>query len=144
MRTVKQLSKREKSFQKIGIMTKKIVDEGEAYLDPAFKLTDLALRIGVNRTYVSRYFNLGLHVNFIDYINGKRIDRATEVMRNSPDLPADMVCKQSGFISAASFYRNFKRFTGLTPLGYIKSIPKPPEENPQEILEGNPEENPEC
>ena len=54
-------------------------------------------------------------ISFSDYINGLRIDYASRLLEEHPELPINDVITKSGFTSSSSFYRNFKKFKGITP-----------------------------
>ena len=41
----------------------------QLFLNHKLTLSDLALRVGTNRTYLSNYMNQELHQTFFDYIN---------------------------------------------------------------------------
>ena len=97
---------------------RKIIDKEMAYLDPSFKITDLSAKIGVNRTYISRYFNKELNTTFLDYVNALRVQKASNLILSGRRFSLTTICERSGFSSGASYYRNFKKFTGMTPLEY--------------------------
>ncbi len=48
----------------------------QVFLNPKLTLSDLALRVGTNRTYLSNYINQVLHQTFFDYINSLRLTYA--------------------------------------------------------------------
>ena len=100
---------------------KTIIDKEMAYLDPDFKITDLSAQAGVNRTYLSRYFNSELNTSFLDYVNSLRVRKAARLILSGRPLSLESICERSGFSSGASYYRNFKKFTGMTPLEYRKA-----------------------
>lgn len=87
------------------------------------QISDVALRVGSNRTYVSNYLNRELNLSFSDYINKYRIDYAKSLMsiKNNP-LTILEVSEQSGFANEVSFYRNFKKFTGTSPKKWHKQL----------------------
>jgi AraC-like DNA-binding protein len=53
--------------------------------------------------------------SFSDYINGLRVDYAARLLEENPDLSINEVIIKSGFTSTSAFYRNFKKFKGITP-----------------------------
>ncbi len=59
------------------LLTRKRFDawmrEQKPYLDPSYKLTDLAEAMGINRSYVSRFINRTYGVNFNRYMNRLRL-----------------------------------------------------------------------
>ncbi len=90
------------------------IDE-ELFLRSDLKIVDVARRTGVCRTYVSSYINREYGCSFSDYVNQLRIDYAKSLMQKSSDTKLIAIAEQSGFASEQSFYRNFRKFTGMTP-----------------------------
>jgi AraC-like DNA-binding protein len=54
-------------------------------------------------------------MSFSDYINGLRVDYASRLLEERPELSINDVMTKSGFTSSSAFYRNFKKFKGITP-----------------------------
>lgn len=96
------------------------------YLDPDLSLRVLAEELGVHHNTLTRLINKGSGKNFNDFINQFRID---EVKRKIVDptnahLTIEAVAYESGFNSKATFNRNFKKITGMTPREYLRTIRK--------------------
>jgi len=94
---------------------KKLVIDEKLYLCPNLKVTDLASRLDSNRYFIYHAINVEMGVTFSNYINGLRIDHASELLKEHPELPINEVVMKCGFTSTSAFYRNFKRFKGITP-----------------------------
>lgn len=94
---------------------KKLVNNEKLYLYPNLKVSDLAARLHSNRNYIYHAINVEMGVSFSDYINGLRIDYASKLLEAQPDLSINDVMIKSGFTSSSAFYRNFKKFKGITP-----------------------------
>lgn len=92
------------------------------YLLKNLKITDLARETGSCRTYVSNYINNTYHCSFSDYINRLRVEHAKHLLKNGRTIKMTVVAELSGFSSEHSFYRNFKKFVGMTPADWLKSI----------------------
>ena len=109
------------TYEKIGLETKLLeqLDEKQAYREKDLTLSKLALLIGTNKSYLSRYINQELNTNFNDLINEKRVLYAKELLLNENRNLYD-ICEISGFNSMSSFYRAFKKFAGTTPNTYDK------------------------
>lgn len=105
------------------LLGKKIAElmENDYYLSKDLKITDLAREAGSCRTYISNYVNKVYGCSFSDYVNQQRIEHAKRQLQANKDLKMTIVADQSGFSSEQSFYRNFKKFTGMTPAEWIKS-----------------------
>lgn len=94
---------------------RKLMSEEKLYLYPNLKVGDLAMRLNSNRNYVYNAINVEMGISFSDYINGQRIDYASQLLEEHPELSINDVMFKSGFTSTSAFYRNFKKFKGITP-----------------------------
>ncbi len=91
-----------------------LIDEDRIYLQSSLRLDDVARIMRTNRTYISRLINEEHNSSFSDYINGKRIGYAQQLMDTDPDLTQENIAERSGFLRATSFSRIFKQQTGMT------------------------------
>ena len=94
------------------------------YLRRDITLTDVARETGSCRTYVSNYINQELHTSFSDYVNRLRIEHAKMVMmqhdRHGSVTKFAAIAQNLGFSGETSFYRNFRKFTGMTPMAWLE------------------------
>lgn len=79
------------------------------------RIGDVATGLGTNSTYISASLNSQLGVSFPNYLARYRVDYARDLMRRNPDMRLSDVAEESGFANESSFFRSFKRLTGLTP-----------------------------
>lgn len=91
------------------------------YLNPVLKLTDVAARVGTNRTYISRFFNQDENSSFYDYVNRYRVEHACRLLKQSSDT-IESIAEQSGFNSKATFYRVFSNIKNTPPSKYRKNL----------------------
>jgi len=84
------------------------------YRDPNLSLWDLAQHIGATSNYVSQTLNETLGESFFDYVNRWRIKDALDRMNTSQETIL-ILAYDVGFNSRSSFYKAFKRETGMTP-----------------------------
>lgn len=75
------------------------------YLNPRLTLESLAQEVGTNRTYLSRMFNRKKRVSFIGYLNGLRLEHATQMVENGI-YDEQRIVIASGFPSERSFYKS--------------------------------------
>ena len=79
---------------------------------------DIAKHFGLSQSALcsafQQYTNLSIH----KYITQKRIQKAQMLIRSQPDLPLSDVCAEIGYEDSSTFYRNFKKETGLSPAKY--------------------------
>lgn len=100
----------------IGSKIETVVVGQKYFMKKDLKITDLAKAIGSNRTYVSNYINRTHHCSFSDYINRMRVVHAQQLLAATIDgKKLVQIAEESGFASEQSFYRNFRKFTGMTP-----------------------------
>jgi len=94
---------------------RKLMSEEKLYLYPNLKVSDLARLLNSNRNYIYNAINVEMGISFSDYINSQRIDYASQLLEANPKLSINDVMFKSGFTSTSAFYRNFKKFKGITP-----------------------------
>lgn len=87
------------------------------YQNPNLSLRDLAKHIRVSPNYVSQTLNAHIGETFFDYINRARIGDALEMIKTS-DASILEIAYGANFNSRSSFYKAFKRETGITPKAY--------------------------
>lgn len=92
-----------------------LMRQKQLYLRPGLKISDVAMELCTNRSYVSEYINRQFGMSFCDYINSLRVEHARSLIAQDPDTDMTAIYIDSGFASEASFYRNFKKFSGMTP-----------------------------
>ena len=95
----------------------------EVYLNPKLSLTDLAIELGTNRSYLSNCLNSELGLTFYDYINSFRLEKAKEILEG-PDFEGSIesVAEQCGFNSVSTFRRSFQKKYNCTPSCYRKDM----------------------
>lgn len=94
------------------------MEKEKPYLYNDFKLTDAARVLPLNRTYLSRLFNEGLHQTFSEVVREYRIAYAKQLLKNDSNMAIYEVAKASGFTSDSSFIKAFQKVTGMTPRQY--------------------------
>lgn len=87
------------------------------YLDPDLSMNRLSEQVCIPVKDLSRAINIKFNQNFNDFINYYRTKEVTDVLSSSDKLDTDLVslALDCGFNSKASFFRIFKKNTGLTP-----------------------------
>ncbi|MBQ7930243.1 MAG: helix-turn-helix transcriptional regulator [Clostridia bacterium] len=72
---------------------------------------------GLSEQYLCRLFKSTVGQRPIEFILRKRIDTARAYL-DKTDLPISDIAVKCGFHNTSYFYRNFKKFTGTSPLTY--------------------------
>ncbi len=102
----------------------KAIDEKKLYLNPKLSITDLAKECQTNRTYISDYLNNELKINFFDFINRERIEKASIplLLDKNSRMGIEEIAYSSGFGSVSTFRRAFEKLKGTSPLNFKKTI----------------------
>lgn len=82
------------------------------------KLTEISEYIGMSDTYLSKLFKKEMGINFSDYINEVRINKAKALMRQDASMPIYIIAEEVGYNSESYFSRTFKKLTGRSPNAY--------------------------
>ena len=99
----------------LAVQFRELMQRERFYLQPSLTLSDVAERLGTNKTYLSKMVNQTYKVGFPEMLNILRVDYAQRYIRQHPDASQEEIAKASGFLSASSFNSTFKRITGFTP-----------------------------
>ncbi len=83
---------------------------------------DLCRLLSVSQSQLIRYFRQTFRTTPMQYIIEFKINRAKEMLLNSPELSIKSVCNNIGFDDQHYFSRLFTKFTGETPTAYKKRI----------------------
>lgn len=99
-----------------------IIEEEKLYLLPDLTLRTLAERIHLSERKLSGLINDEMNTTFYDLINKYRVEEAKKRLKSSVYDKYTVVAigDACGFNSKSSFYRIFKKETGLTPTQFKK------------------------
>ncbi len=86
-------------------------------------LKEVAKLCGVSTQYLSKIFGEELGINFIDYLNNFRVNKAKEMLAENKKSVKE-ICFEVGYNDPNYFSRTFKKVTGRTPREYIKEMEK--------------------
>ena len=100
------------------------VEKERPYINPDLKMGDLAVSLGTSSHSLSYLLNQYLNQSYYDFINEYRISEFKKLVADSKYSRYTLVAlaELCGFSSRASFFRSFKKSTGVTPNEYIRSI----------------------
>lgn len=98
----------------------RVMEEEKAYLNFNLSLDILADRLNINRSLLSQVINQYTESNFNQFVNDYRVKEAILLFDNDKtlSLSIDTIAYDSGFSNRVSFYRSFKKVTGLSPTEY--------------------------
>lgn len=86
-------------------------------------ITDLAGQVNLNEQYFCRLFKKAIGHSPIEYINEYRIKQSKRLLEET-DLPVTEICLECGYNNLGNFLREFRKYTGTTPLQYRKNSEK--------------------
>lgn len=103
-------------FQKLELLCK----EEHIYTDSMLTREIIAEKLGISPGYVSQIINTITEDNFANYINNYRVEAVKEMILNSEYENYNLLTigLEAGFTSKTTFYKAFKKVTGLTPNEY--------------------------
>jgi AraC-like DNA-binding protein len=98
------------------------MSEQEPYLDPSLSIYDLSKQLNLSTKELSLLINHDLNQHFFDFVNGFRIRKAIEILKDpaKKDLTILEILYDVGFNSKSSFNTAFKKYTQTTPTEYRK------------------------
>ena len=82
-------------------------------------IRDLASQIGLNEQYFCRFFKKAIGLSPVEYLNEYRIRQAIRLLKDST-LPITEISLECGYNNMGNFLREFRKYTGTTPLQYRK------------------------
>ena len=106
-------------------LLKKHCEEPQLYLQHDLNILNLAAEIGINRSYLSKYFS-SQGTTYNAYINSLRIQHFVNLYRESAachqHVTAQEIACQSGFRSYNTFSVAFKKIMGMTATEWMRNV----------------------
>ncbi len=105
----------------IKIALTKALEEDRVYLNPTINLQQLSKLLSVNQRELSHVINSSFNKTFRDLINDYRVAevKLKLVNKDYEHMSILGIALECGFNSEASFYRIFKKNTGLSPKEFV-------------------------
>ena len=105
-----------------------VLETQKLYLDPEMSIKSLINLLGTNKTYLYQAISRNSAENFRGLVNRYRVNEAKRIIEksiaSSSVFDGLSLYSDTGFNSAASFFRVFKQYTGLTPKEYADETKK--------------------
>jgi len=93
-----------------------------SYIDAHFRepisLDELSRRFGISRSSFCSIFPQFAGITLQKYVAQKRIKEAQILIRSCPEKSVSQIAAEVGYQDDSTFYRNFLRITGVSPLQY--------------------------
>lgn len=119
-----------------GIADKTVhIDDGQAiirsvmeytdanYVNPDISLSFIGEKFNISPFYLSRNFKNYAGTSFLEYLIGKRMNAAKDMLLDS-NVKIKDIAEATGYLSYKSFVKIFKKYVGLTPSEF-RDIHKP-------------------
>lgn len=103
------------------VLINKVLDLVHESYHEKLQLSDIARKVYVTPTYLSKKFTEVVGVKFTDYTNQFRIQKAKQLMHANPDWSLFQIAEHVGFSSQHHFSNLFKKIEGITPSQYKES-----------------------
>ncbi len=96
-----------------------ILNYVEMHYDSSVSLSDIADRLYLSASSLSRFFTKMMGESFVKYVRTVRLKKVVEKLIYT-DIPVTRVAVESGFSNPSAMNKDFKEYYGLTPTEYRK------------------------
>lgn len=97
-----------------------VSDYFEEHYSEDISLDIMGDKLNITGGYLSSYFKEKTGMNFSEYLNALRMDKAKQFLQNT-DMKIHEIAEKVGYFNVNSFIRMFKKINGLTPGEYRKN-----------------------
>lgn len=94
----------------------------DGHLTEPMTLSQIADAAKMSPNYFCKYFKMFSHVTVWEYINSQRINLAAQTLSNDKNATMLEIALRCGFNNTANFNKMFRKYTGMTPRSYRKSL----------------------
>jgi AraC-like DNA-binding protein len=90
-----------------------------SHLNENIALARISKQVFLSSYYFSKLFKKELGINYIDYVNGKKIRHAQLLLQDN-SWSIDSIAQSLGFTQISYFSKTFKKVTGVSPRQFQK------------------------
>jgi two-component system response regulator YesN len=91
-----------------------------SYQNPDLNLDAAADRMSISKVYLSQFFKEQTGTNFSDYLETLRMEKACAMLAQT-SITVNEIAQQTGYNSANTFCRAFKRINGISAVSFRNS-----------------------
>jgi AraC-like DNA-binding protein len=97
------------------------MEEDRLFLNPKLSIYELSIKLEVSQKSVSQAINNHFNMSFRDFINSYRLEEVKAKLKDTGYSHMSIlgIALECGFNSEASFYRIFKKNTGISPKEFM-------------------------
>lgn len=117
--------KEHKKSQNVQLLSSVKTELEERYMEEDLCLDAVADRLRISKVYLSQFFKEQTGINFSDYLETLRMDRAKTLLETT-DLSINEISGTVGYSSSNTFCRAFKRLHGISATAYKRSYGRHP------------------
>ena len=101
-----------------------VMTNDKLYLNSKLSIQDVSDKLNIPRQYISEVLNEYMNTNFQDFINEYRIEEFIKRLKSNQNNQFTLlaIATDVGFSSKSSFNAIFKKFKGLTPTQFKKTL----------------------
>lgn len=92
-----------------------IMKNEKLYLEHDLKFSQVAVRMKISQRNISEAIKYKGFNSFNAFVNHYRIEKAKKMLAEKADIKLTKVYLEAGFANETSFFRTFKKTTGMTP-----------------------------
>ncbi|MDW7656761.1 MAG: response regulator [Bacillota bacterium] len=119
LEAIKQIAVSRQLHHDAPVIVRRMVDYvNQNYCKP-ISLGVLANELNINYNHASSLFNRHIGMNFSDYLNQLRLEKAAELLKHG-EVRILEAARRSGFSNTKYFFRKFKAYYHMTPGEYQK------------------------
>jgi len=91
----------------------------EVYLNPDLNMDALSKALDIPKYQLTEVLNTTIGKNFFQFVNAYRVEEVKRMLADPKNMYSiEAIGYDCGFSSKSSFYKEFKRITGMTPAEY--------------------------
>lgn len=90
----------------------------QQYQDNTLSVSEIANQLNLNPSYLSRYFKQQVGIGLLDYLHQYRLTIVKQLLKEERNKSINSIAAQTGFYTASTLIRVFKKHEGITPSQY--------------------------
>jgi AraC-like DNA-binding protein/DNA-binding NarL/FixJ family response regulator len=91
------------------------------FQERSFSVEQTAVHVGLSRNYLTKIYKKTTYIGFWEYVTGLRMGKAKQLLRRTDDTLLS-IAESVGYGSEYHFCRKFKKYNGVSPGAWRKSI----------------------